>query len=129
MTISLLYIFFSAQVQAVDSGKPFGRTADAPLTVFVDDINDKKPEFEHVRNPFYLPQKLKNITISFLKISNFQSSYAGYVLESAPVGSPVLRVSAVDPDRTGRVEYRIAEPITARDKTGNEINNRVSTKN
>ncbi len=41
----------------MDSGKPFGRTADAPLTVFVDDINDKKPEFEHVRNPFYLPKR------------------------------------------------------------------------
>ena len=65
--------------------------------------------------------------MSITGILPLQSSYAGYVLESAPVGSPVLKVAASDPDRNARIRYRIVEPITARDRTGNEIKNRVRT--
>ncbi len=40
---------YQVVVQAVDSGKPFPRTGEATVNVFIEDVNDKKPEFEHVR--------------------------------------------------------------------------------
>jgi hypothetical protein len=49
-----------------------------------------------------------------------------YVSESVPVGEPVLTLLAEDVDRNALLEYDIVEPISARDKTGNSLMNRVS---
>ena len=49
-----------------------------------------------------------------------------YVLESLSVGEPVLTLMAEDLDRNALLEYDIIEPISARDKTGNSLMNRVS---
>lgn len=92
---------YEIQVQAVDSGKPFGQTAEAKVSVFIQDVNDKPPKFE-------------------------KKAYTMYVLESVSIGEPVLRVSANDNDRNAQLEYDIIEPITARDKTGNILNNRAA---
>ncbi len=51
-----------------------------------------------------------------------------YVLESLSVGEPVLTLVAEDLDRNAILEYDIVEPISARDKTGNSLTNRVSQK-
>jgi hypothetical protein len=67
----------------------------------VDDVNDKNPKFD-------------------------KNSYIVYALESTPIGATVLTVSAFDADRNADLEYSIVEPITARDKTGNSLSNRVS---
>ena len=40
-------------------------------------------------------------------------------------GQPVLKVICDDLDRNANLEYSIVEPITARDKTGNKLNNRA----
>ena len=50
----------------VDSGKPFSQTGEATVTVFVEDVNDKRPKFE-------------------------RKSYTVYALESTPIGADVLR--------------------------------------
>ena len=91
---------YEIQVQAVDSGKPFGRTAEATILIQINDVNDKPPKFE-------------------------KEDYTMYVSESAPVGQPVLNVRADDLDRDAKLQYSIVEPITARDKTGNVLNNRA----
>ena len=52
-----------------------------------------------------------------------------YVLESLSVGEPVLTLVAEDVDRSAILEYDIVEPISARDKTGNSLTNRVSNTN
>ena len=41
----------------------------------------------------------------------------------------MLQVQAYDWDRSADLEYSIVEPITARDKTGNALSNKVRTKN
>ncbi len=41
-------------------------------------------------------------------------------------GGPVLTLLAEDVDRNALLEYDIVEPISARDKTGNSLMNRVS---
>ncbi len=56
----------------------------------------------------------------------FQDTYTMYVLESLSVGEPVLTLVAEDLDRNAILEYDIVEPISARDKTGNSLTNRVS---
>lgn len=33
----------------VDSGQPFAQTGEATVTIYVQDVNDKKPKFERVR--------------------------------------------------------------------------------
>lgn len=91
---------YEIQVQAVDGGKPFGQTAMATVMVRIEDVNDKPPKFE-------------------------KSVYTMYALESVPVGEPLLKVSAYDVDRNANLEYSIVEPISARDKTGNALNNRA----
>ena len=55
-----------------------------------------------------------------------QDTYTMYVLESLSVGEPVLTLMAEDLDRNALLEYDIIEPISARDKTGNSLMNRVS---
>ena len=35
-------------VRVSDQGTPFSQTGEATVTIFVRDINDKQPEFEHV---------------------------------------------------------------------------------
>ena len=50
----------------MDSGKPFSQTGEATVTVFVEDVNDKRPKFE-------------------------RKSYTVYALESTPIGADVLR--------------------------------------
>ena len=40
-------------------------------------------------------------------------------------GQPVLKVICDDLDRNANLEYSIVEPIIARDKTGNKLNNRA----
>ena len=92
---------YDIKVQAVDKGQPFSQTGSATVSIVIEDINDKLPEF---------PKK----------------SYTEYVLESTPVGQPVLQVLAIDQDRNANVEYSIVEPITARDKTGNTLQNRAA---
>ncbi len=92
---------YQIQVQAQDSGKPFGQTSEATVYVAIKDVNDKYPDFE-------------------------KEEYTMYVLESVPVGEPVLKVAANDVDRNANLEYSIVEPITARDKTGNILNNRAA---
>ncbi len=88
-------------VQALDSGKPFGQTGTTTVQVIVQDVNDKTPKFE-------------------------KDAYTMYVLESISVGEPVLKVEADDMDSNADLEYAIAEPITARDKTGNKLKNRAA---
>ena len=39
---------FSKQVRVVDQGEPFSQTGEATVTIYVQDVNDKKPKFEHV---------------------------------------------------------------------------------
>ena len=89
------------QLQAVDSGKPFGQTAQTTLTIFIEDVNDKAPEFH-------------------------EEAYTMYVLESTSIGEPILQVEASDMDRNADLEYDIVEPITARDKTGNILTNKAA---
>ena len=88
-------------VHAIDNGEPFKQTGEATLTIFIEDINDKKPKFD-------------------------EESYTAYVGESTPVGQEVLSVMALDMDRNAKLEYSIVEPISARDKTGNVLNNRAA---
>ena len=71
------------------------------VTINVEDVNDKSPKFE-------------------------KETYTLYVSESVPVGEPVLSLLAEDVDRSALLEFDIAEPISARDKTGNALTNRVS---
>ena len=91
---------YQIKVQAMDSGRPFGQTAEVPVTIYIEDVNDKSPKFE-------------------------KEVYTMYVLESVPVGEPVLKVLADDVDRNAQLEYSLVEPITARDKTGNILTNRA----
>ncbi len=92
---------YNIKVQAVDSGKPFGQTAETTVTVSIKDVNNKKPKFE-------------------------KEAYTMYVLESISVGEPVLRIAADDVDRDAKLEYDIVAPITARDKTGNVLTNKAA---
>lgn len=71
------------------------------VTINVEDVNDKSPKFE-------------------------KETYTLYVSESVPVGEPVLSLLAEDVDRSALLEFDIVEPISARDKTGNALTNRVS---
>jgi hypothetical protein len=48
------------------------------------------------------------------------------VSESLAVGDAVLTLEAEDVDRNAILEFDIIEPISARDKTGNALTNRVS---
>ena len=95
------FIISSPQVNVVDGGKPFPRTGDTTVTINVEDVNDKSPKFE-------------------------KETYTLYVSESVPVGEPVLSLLAEDVDRSALLEFDIVEPISARDKTGNALTNRVS---
>ena len=88
-------------VQALDSGRPFGQTGVATVQVTIEDVNDKPPKFE-------------------------KEAYTMYVLESISAGEPVVKVEAEDMDGDARLEYKIIEPITARDKTGNILKNRAA---
>ena len=92
---------YEIQLQAIDSGKPFGQTAQTTVTIFIEDVNDKPPKFD-------------------------QEAYTIYVLESTGKGQPVLQVQASDMDRDADLEYDIIEPITARDKTGNKLTNKAA---
>jgi hypothetical protein len=56
---------------------------------------------------------------------DFQDTYTMYVLESLTVGESVVTMTAEDVDRNALLEYDIIEPISARDKTGNSLTNRV----
>ena len=87
-------------MNVVDGGKPFPRTGDTTVTINVEDVNDKRPRFEKETNTMY-------------------------VSESLPVGEPVLTLLAEDVDRNALLEFDIVEPISARDKTGNSLMNRV----
>ena len=69
---------YRIQVQAVDRGKPFGQSAVATITVDIEDVNDKSPKLE-------------------------KDAYTEYVLESVPVGQPVLKVIADDLDRNANL--------------------------
>ena len=73
--------------------------------IYVQDVNDKKPVFTNSEGG--------------------SSSYTHYVLESVEVGTIVATLVADDADRVAELEYSIVEPISARDKTGNVLNNRA----
>lgn len=88
-------------MNVVDKGTPFPRTGETMVTINVEDVNDKSPKFE-------------------------KETYTLYVSESVPVGEPVLSLLAEDVDRSALLEFDIVEPISARDKTGNALTNRVS---
>jgi hypothetical protein len=86
----------------LDSGKLFCQTGETTVKIFVDNVNDKNPKFD-------------------------KSSYVVYALESTLIGATALTASsAFDADRNADLEYSIMKPITARDKTGNSLSNRVS---
>ena len=74
--------------------------------IYVQDVNDKKPFFTNSEGR--------------------SSSYTYYVLESVEVGTVVATLVADDADRVAELEYSIVEPISARDKTGNVLNNRAN---
>lgn len=80
-------------VYAVDSGTPVRETATTTVSVNVLDINNKPPKFKN-------------------------STYSVYVSERATIGETILKVLAIDPDSDSNIEYSIAEPINASDKTG-----------
>ena len=66
-------------------------------------------------------QKTSTVVLQSL----LQESYTVYVVESVPVGESLLQVNAVDADRNARLAYEIVEPISARDRTGNTLTNKV----
>ncbi len=75
---------YDIQVRVADSGKPFSQTGDATVTVYIDDVNDKKPKFEKVsitRN-FYI---LHNPNIYFIMFSfNFSRPILSMCLRARP---------------------------------------------
>ena len=92
---------YEITVRAEDQGQPFHQVGEAIILISIQDINDKQPKFE-------------------------QDAYTYYVLESTPVDSVVATVVADDADRVAELEYDLIEPIRARDKTGNALNNRAT---
>ncbi|KAL0099048.1 hypothetical protein PUN28_020237 [Cardiocondyla obscurior] len=80
-------------VYAVDSGTPVKETATTTVTVNIIDVNNKPPSFN-------------------------ESTYIVHVSERAAIGEIVLRAAASDPDADAYLEYSLAEPVKAVDKTG-----------
>lgn len=80
-------------IYAVDSGTPVRETATTTVTVNILDVNNQPPVFTN-------------------------ATYLVYVSERASLGDSVLKVTALDPDSDGKIEYSFVEPIKAVDKTG-----------
>ena len=71
-------------VRASDWGEPYRRQTEKIITIHVQDVNDNKPQFERV-------------------------DCSGYIDRSAPLGTEVFTLSAVDFDAGNIISYRILE--------------------
>lgn len=70
------------KVRASDWGLPYRRQTEMTLTIKVRDINDNRPQFE-------------------------RTDCVGSVLRSAPIGSEIFRLSAVDFDAENMISYQL----------------------
>ena len=81
---------YSYTVRALDNGEPFPLSTNVQLTIFVHNVNENPPVFEH-------------------------SEYNTTIVETTAVGSVVLNAIAHDPDTglIGEVRYRIVSVFDA----------------
>ena len=81
---------YSYTVRALDNGEPFPLSTNVQLTIFVHNVNENPPVFEH-------------------------SEYNTTIVETTAVGSVVLNIIAHDPDTglIGEVRYRIVSVFDA----------------
>lgn len=81
---------YSYTIRALDNGEPFPLHANVQLTIYVHNVNENPPVFEH-------------------------SEYNTTIVETTAVGSVVLNVIAHDPDTglIGEVRYRIVSVFDA----------------
>ena len=81
---------YSYTVRALDNGEPFPLSTNVQLTIFVHNVNENPPVFEH-------------------------SEYNTTIVETTAIGSVVLNVIAHDPDTglIGEVRYRIVSVFDA----------------
>ncbi|XP_047735556.1 fat-like cadherin-related tumor suppressor homolog, partial [Hyalella azteca] len=69
-------------VRASDWGEPFRRQTEKIITIHVQDVNDNRPQFERV-------------------------DCSGYIDRSAPLGTEIMTLSAIDFDAGNIISYRI----------------------
>lgn len=69
-------------VRASDWGEPFRRQTEKIITIHIQDVNDNKPQFE-------------------------RNQCSGYIDRSAPLGTEIFTLSAVDFDAGNIISYRI----------------------
>ena len=53
---SFFLFFLPFKVQAVDSGTPVKQTATATVSIFIDDVNNKPPQFTQDSYVQYIPE-------------------------------------------------------------------------
>lgn len=69
-------------VRASDWGEPFRRQTEKVITIHIQDVNDNKPQFE-------------------------RTDCSGYIDRSAPLGTEIFTLSAVDFDAGNIISYRV----------------------